>query len=156
MFWKLGVADQLVDRLPGEKLVRQVFPPEKEKRLSSTCTPEPPGLRGFLPHCISSTRFSWVNSIWRSEQETLGCQSPAHSRRCSSVAPPLSSSDYRGCPDQRLLVPRVAFFTFCLLDPRGVVRGALGAAFFRAARLIFLRSCVSSIFFVSAIANLFS
>ena len=51
----------------------------------------------------------------------------------------------------RLLVPRAAFFNFFLLEPRGAVRGALGAAFLRAARLSCFRSCLSSIFVVFAI-----
>ena len=46
--------------------------------------------------------------------------------------------------------PRTIFLTFFLAEPRGVVRLALGAAFLRAARLTFLRSSLSSIFFVSA------
>jgi hypothetical protein len=46
--------------------------------------------------------------------------------------------------------PRTNFLTFFLLEPRGVVRLALGAAFLRAARFTFLRSILSSIFFVSA------
>ena len=39
---------------------------------------------------------------------------------------------------------------FFFSEPRGVVRLALGAAFLRAARLSFLRSALSAIFFVSA------
>jgi hypothetical protein len=41
--------------------------------------------------------------------------------------------------------------TFFLLEPRGAVRAALGAAFLRAARFTFLRSALSSIDFVFAI-----
>lgn len=40
----------------------------------------------------------------------------------------------------RFAVPRTIFFTLRLVEPRGVVRLALGAAFFRAARFNFLRS----------------
>ena len=50
----------------------------------------------------------------------------------------------------RLLAPLLAFFNFCLFSPRAPVRGALGAAFLRAVRLIFLRSALSSIFVVFA------
>ncbi len=46
--------------------------------------------------------------------------------------------------------PRAIFFTFLFREPRGVVRLALGAAFLRAVRFSFLRSALSSIFFVSA------
>jgi len=46
--------------------------------------------------------------------------------------------------------PRASFLTFFLLEPRGVVRLALGAAFLRAARFSFLRSVLSSILVVSA------
>jgi hypothetical protein len=53
-----------------------------------------------------------------------------------------------------LLVPRTSFLTFFLLDPRGVVRFAFGAAFLRAARFTFLRSSVLSIFLVFAILSL--
>ena len=53
----------------------------------------------------------------------------------------------------RLLWPRVSVLTFFLFEPRGVVRGALGVAFLRAARLTFLRSVVSVIAFVFAINN---
>jgi len=55
----------------------------------------------------------------------------------------------------RLDWPRTSFFSFFLLEPRGVVRLALGAAFLRVARLSFLRSCLSSILVVSATYNLF-
>ena len=51
--------------------------------------------------------------------------------------------------------PRTIFFTFFFVEPRGVVRLALGAAFLRAARFIFFRSVLSSIFLVSATCNLF-
>jgi hypothetical protein len=51
----------------------------------------------------------------------------------------------------RLAAPRASFFSFCLLEPRGVVRFGLGAAFFRAARLTDFRSDVSVIAFVFAI-----
>jgi len=47
--------------------------------------------------------------------------------------------------------PRAAFFSFCLFSPRAPVRGPLGAAFLRAARFSFFRSCTSSILVVSAI-----
>jgi len=47
--------------------------------------------------------------------------------------------------------PRAAFLSFCLFSPRAPARGPLGAAFLRAARLIFFRSCVSSIALVFAI-----
>jgi hypothetical protein len=53
-------------------------------------------------------------------------------------------------PLYRFDTPRTNFFTFFLFDPRGVVRLALGAAFLRAVRFTFLRSALSSIFFVSA------
>jgi hypothetical protein len=46
--------------------------------------------------------------------------------------------------------PRVSFFTFCLLLPRGVVRLAFGAAFLRAARFTFLRSSLSVMLLVFA------
>ena len=46
--------------------------------------------------------------------------------------------------------PRANFFTFFLLEPRGAVRLALGAAFLRAARFTFLRSALSSILVVLA------
>lgn len=55
------------------------------------------------------------------------------------------------CGNYRLLTPRTSFRTFFLLEPRGVVRFALGVAFFRAARFTFLRSAVSSMDFVFAI-----
>jgi len=51
---------------------------------------------------------------------------------------------------QRFDWPRAIFLTFFLLEPRGVVRFALGAAFLRAVRLSFLRSALSVTFFVSA------
>ena len=51
----------------------------------------------------------------------------------------------------RLLWPRDSFLVFFLLEPRGVVRAALGAAFLRAVRLIFFRSNLSSTFLVFAI-----
>lgn len=53
----------------------------------------------------------------------------------------------------RLPVPRASVFTFCLFDPRGTVRLALGAAFLRAARFTFFRSVVSVIVFVFAICQ---
>ena len=53
----------------------------------------------------------------------------------------------------RFPVPRAAFFNFCLFEPRGTVRFALGAAFLRAVRLIFFRSVVSVIVFVFAICR---
>jgi len=58
--------------------------------------------------------------------------------------------------DYRLLWPRVAFLTLALFSPRAPVRGPLGAAFFRAARLTFLRSCLSVMLLVFAmvLANL--
>ena len=43
----------------------------------------------------------------------------------------------------RLLLPRAAFFSLALFSPRAPVRGPFGAAFLRAARLIFLRSILS-------------
>jgi hypothetical protein len=52
-------------------------------------------------------------------------------------------------PDQ--LIDRLAG----KLEPRGVVRLALGAAFFRATRFTFLRSILSSIFFVFATQKTF-
>lgn len=55
----------------------------------------------------------------------------------------------------RLETPRAIFFTFFFFEPRGSVRLALGAAFLRAARFSFFRSCVSSILVVSATGNLF-
>lgn len=51
--------------------------------------------------------------------------------------------------------PLANFFTFFLLEPRGVVRLAFGTAFLRAVRFSFLRSSLSSIFVVSATCNLF-
>jgi hypothetical protein len=56
----------------------------------------------------------------------------------------------------RLLWPRDAFLTFCLFSPRAPVRGPFGAAALRAARLTFLRSCVSVMLLVFAmyVANL--
>jgi hypothetical protein len=53
----------------------------------------------------------------------------------------------------RLLAPLLAFFSFCLFSPRGPVRGAFGAAFFRAARFSAFRSALSSIFVVFAILS---
>lgn len=50
----------------------------------------------------------------------------------------------------RLLVPRVSFLGFFLLEPRGAVRAALGAAFLRAARFSAFRSSVLSILVVFA------
>jgi hypothetical protein len=50
----------------------------------------------------------------------------------------------------RLLAPLLAFFSFCLFSPRAPVRGALGAAFLRAARFNAFRSDLSSIFVVFA------
>ena len=47
--------------------------------------------------------------------------------------------------------PGPFFFTLGLREPRGSVRFGLGAAFLRAARLSFLRSSLSVIFFVSII-----
>ena len=55
----------------------------------------------------------------------------------------------------RLLWPRDSFLIFFFLEPRGSVRFALGAAFLRAARFNFLRSCVSSIFVVFAMMSRF-
>jgi hypothetical protein len=55
-----------------------------------------------------------------------------------------------GSCSYRFETPRAAFFSFFLLEPRGSVRFALGAAFLRATRFTFLRSSLSSIFFVSA------
>lgn len=55
----------------------------------------------------------------------------------------------------RLDWPRTSFLSFFLLEPRGVVRLALGAAFLRAARFNFFRSILSSILVVSATCNLF-
>jgi hypothetical protein len=55
----------------------------------------------------------------------------------------------------RFETPRAIFFTFFFAEPRGSVRLALGAAFLRAARFSFFRSCVSSILVVSATCNLF-
>src|ERR1039457_158387 len=52
-------------------------------------------------------------------------------------------------------MPRASFLTFFLFEPRGSVRFAWGAAFLRAARFSFFRSCVSSILVVSATCNLF-
>ena len=46
--------------------------------------------------------------------------------------------------------PRASFLTFFFFSPRAPVRGALGAAALRAARLIFFRSSLSSILVVSA------
>lgn len=51
----------------------------------------------------------------------------------------------------RFPVARAACFNFCLLEPRGTVRFALGAAFFRAVRFTFFRSAVSVIALVFAI-----
>ena len=56
---------------------------------------------------------------------------------------------------QRFDWPRASFLSFFLLEPRGVVRFALGAAFLRAVRFSAFRSFLSSIFFVSATANLY-
>jgi hypothetical protein len=50
----------------------------------------------------------------------------------------------------RLPVPRAAFFSFCLFDPRGTVRFGFAAAFLRAVRFTFFRSAVSVIAFVFA------
>jgi len=60
-----------------------------------------------------------------------------------------------GTTAYRFETPRAAFFSFFLFSPRGPVRGALGAAFLRAARFTFLRSSLSSILVVSATYNLF-
>jgi hypothetical protein len=56
----------------------------------------------------------------------------------------------------RLLWPREAFLTLALFAPRAPVRGAFGAAFFRAARFTFLRSTLSVMLLVFAmyLANL--
>ena len=43
-------------------------------------------------------------------------------------------------------MPRAIFFTLRFWEPRGVVRFALGVAFFRAARFAFLRSSLLSDF----------
>ena len=51
--------------------------------------------------------------------------------------------------------PRASFLTFFFFSPRAPVRGALGAAFFRAARFSFFRSSLSSTLVVSATYNLF-
>ena len=50
----------------------------------------------------------------------------------------------------RLLWPREAFLTLALFSPRAPVRGALGAAFLRAARFTFLRSSLSVMLLVFA------
>jgi len=55
----------------------------------------------------------------------------------------------------RFETPRASFLTFFFAEPRGSVRFALGAAFLRAARFSFFRSCTSSILVVSATCNLF-
>jgi hypothetical protein len=64
----------------------------------------------------------------------------------------------RPAPAERylLLWPREAFLTLALFAPRAPVRGAFGAAFLRAARLTFLRSCLSAMLLVFAmyLANL--
>lgn len=52
--------------------------------------------------------------------------------------------------------PRANFLTFFLLEPRGVVRFAFGAAFLRAARFTFFRSARSSILVVSATVSSFA
>ena len=54
----------------------------------------------------------------------------------------------------RLLWPFDILRIFFLFDPRGVVRFAFGAAFFRAARFNSFRSALSSIFVVFAIMSL--
>ncbi len=51
-------------------------------------------------------------------------------------------------------MPRAIFFIFRLVEPRGVVRLALGAAFLRAARFAFLRSSLLS-FLVLAMNSLY-
>lgn len=60
---------------------------------------------------------------------------------------------YREVQRYRFDCPRANFLTFFLLEPRGVVRLALGAAFLRAARFSFFRSVLSSILVVSATKN---
>lgn len=55
----------------------------------------------------------------------------------------------------RLEAPRAAFLTLALFSPRAPVRGALGAAFLRAARLIFLRSILSVMLEVFAMISSF-
>ena len=56
----------------------------------------------------------------------------------------------------RLLWPRAAFLILALFAPRACARGPLGAAFLRAARFTFLRSCLSVMLLVFAmvLANL--
>src|SRR5271155_3583622 len=76
---------------------------------------------------LSGTPRIWVPHPWHS----LSCQGGDH--------------------PYRLLAPLLAFFTFCLFSPRAPVLGPFGAAFFRAARLIFFRSSLSSIVLVLAI-----
>jgi hypothetical protein len=49
----------------------------------------------------------------------------------------------------------VSFFTLRLVEPRGVVRFALGVAFFRAARFVFLRSSLLSDFVFAMSSNLY-
>jgi len=53
----------------------------------------------------------------------------------------------------RFAAPRAAFLTLALFSPRAPVRGALGAAALREARLIFLRSSLSVMLEVSAMMN---
>ena len=74
----------------------------------------------------------------------------ARSAAIDTAALQLSKIDYR------LLWPREAFLILALFAPRAPVRGPFGAAFFRAARLTFLRSCLSVMLLVFAmvIANL--
>ena len=55
----------------------------------------------------------------------------------------------------RFAAPRAAFLTLALFSPRAPVRGALGAAFLRAARLTFLRSILSVMVEVFAMVSLF-
>src|ERR1700761_6145026 len=58
-------------------------------------------------------------------------------RVCGSGGSRCRSTNYR------LLCPRAAFLILALFSPRAPVRGALGAAFLREARLSFLRSALS-------------
>jgi hypothetical protein len=75
---------------------------------------------------------------------------PDQERGTDYFSAPVGQSAYR------LLWPREAFLTLALFAPRAPVRGAFGAAFFRAARFTFLRSILSVMLFVFAmyLANL--
>jgi hypothetical protein len=70
--------------------------------------------------------------------------------------PCLSETLFSNMP-YRFAWPRAIFFTLRFAEPRGTVRLAFGAAFFRAARFAFLRSSLLSflVLAMNALVSLF-